>query len=247
MSQNQVGQVYEGEVYLQVWSNGVLSKEMVGPLDATTLKIKPESEVRPRLSKRRGRWGKKAGSFPMAKPTQFTLGVNGANITLLAMAYLGKTQAQSIGSGSFTAEPITLPHDVFVSVGQRNLSAVSITGSALGTDFLVAPKIGAIKALSTGNIADGAVTTFDATYGAITATTILGGAESKIEVQLVMDGQNKEDLSEVYIKIPKIPLTLESDIDLQADDYSDITFTGEMELLSTETAEFYIDNNVKFT
>ena len=247
MSEENVARIYEGNVYLQLWIAGTLQKEMIGPLATSQLVLKPQSELKQRFSKQRGKWGKQAGSFVVAKPTQFTLGVNAVNMKVLAMAYQGTIEAQAIASGTITAEPVTLSHGLFVRVSQRNISAVAITGSVLGIDFVVDKKIGAIKALSTGNLADGVATTFNAVHGAITATRILGGTESKIDVQLVMDGQNKENLSEVYIRIPKIPLTLDSDIDLKANDYNDITFKGEIELLDTETAEFYIDNDVEFT
>lgn len=246
MAREQVGLLYEGNVLLRRWVNGALDAKMIGPIEATKLSLKSENEVKPRYTKRRGFWGKKVGSVSKGKPSTFSLGFNGVDPELMALLFLGETAALALGSGSITGESVTLYHDKWVKVSQRNISSVAITGSVEGTDFEVDTRIGAIKALSTGNLTDGGAVTFNASYGGVTGTTIKGGTQSTVEVEVVMDGRNLEDLSDAYVRVPKVALTPSSDMDLLADDYVTAEFSGEIELVDGEAAEFYVDDNVTY-
>lgn len=242
----QVGMVYEGNVTLRKWVGGVLSPKMIGPIEATKLGLKAENEVKPRFTKRRGVHGKKVGSLSSGKPSTGSLGFNGVNTEMLALLFLGEAVALSLGSGTLTSESTTLFHEVWVKVSQRNISAVTITGSVEGTDFEVDRRVGAIKALSSGNLVDAGAVTFNATYAGVTGVLIKGGTESTIEVEISMDGVNREDGTDAFVRIPKIALTPGSDMDLLADDYIDADFSGEIELVDGESAEFYLEDNVAY-
>ena len=65
-------------------------------------------------------------------------------------------------------------------------------------------------------------------------------------VEIIMDGRNLEDLTDAYVRVPKVALTPGTDMDLLADDYVTAEFTGEMELVDGEAAEFYIEDNVTY-
>ncbi len=247
MANEQKGLYFEGDVFLKRYVNGVLGSDLIGPVSGTKLALKAQSEVKPNFSKQRGQRGKVVDSVTVSKPTEFGLGFNRANADLLALLFLGTTAADSVAGGTITAEAVTLPHDTWVQVSQRNISAVTITGSVENTDFVVNSKIGAIKALSTGNIADGASTTFDATYSTVSSLKISGGTESTVEVEVIMDGVNMVDNSDVFVRIPKVPLTPSSDMDLLADEYVTAEFSGEIEKLETEDAEFYVEMDTVYS
>lgn len=246
MAREQVGMVYEGNVTLRKWVGGVLSPKMIGPIEATKLGLKAENEIKSRFTKRRGVHGKKVGSISSGKPSTFSLGFNGVNTEMLALLFLGEAEALALSDGTVTAEAVTLFHDAWIKVSQRNLAAVTISGSVEGTDFEVDKRVGAIKALPSGNLANAAAVTFDATYGGVTGVLIKGGTQSTIEVEVTMDGVNREDESDAFVRVPKIALTPGSDMDLLADDFIDADFTGEIQLVNGETAEFYLEDSVVY-
>jgi len=244
MADKQKGMYFDGDVFIRRWVAGVLQNEVIGPLSGTKLGIKAQSEAKDNISKGRSNRGKKLDSVTVAKPTAFSIGFNRTNPKLLAMVFLGIDAVKTINAGTITAEPVILPHDIWVKVSERNISAVVIGVYVLNTDYEVDCRLGMIRSLSTGAITDGEAVTFNATFGSITSMQIKGGIDSKVHVEVVLDGTNLVDDSEVYIRIPKVPLTPDSDMDFLADDYITVEFSGEMEKLAAETAEFYVDTDV---
>jgi len=244
---NSKGMLYEGDVFLRLFSAGVLSDKMIGPIDGTKLQLKANNEILSRTTKRRGQWGKTVGQVSRGKPSTFALGFNSMTPELMAVLFLGEEAAQNITGGTITAESVTLQHDEWVKVSERNITAVVITGSVEGTDYEVNKNVGAIKALSAGNLPDDTATTFDATFSGITGITIKGGTQARVDIEVIMDGMNLEDESDVYIRIPKVTLQIDSDTDLFGDDYIVAEFSGEIERLDTETAEFYVDDSVVYS
>lgn len=240
----QIGQLNEGDVLLQVWENGVLSPVVMGPLSGTVLGIKAGGELKENISKGRGTRGKVVDSVSEAKPTEFSLGFNRATSKLLAIAFMGTSAGNTEASGTITAEPITLPHDTWIKTSQRNLSAVVITGKVIDADFEVDARNGMIRSLSTGSITDGEVTAFSATHAAVDSLRIKGGTKSKIEVQVIMDGINAVSGDDFYIRVPKVPLVPDADLDFLGDDYLELKFSGNMIKLPAEEAEFYYDGDV---
>ncbi|MGZ8181464.1 MAG: phage tail tube protein [Methylobacter sp.] len=239
-----VGIVYKGDVYARRWSGNVLSPEIIGPIAGTKLTIKANNEVKKRFGKGRSNHGLLTGSIATGKPTEVGLGFNEVEAELMAILFLGVSTVLNDAGGSVTGESITLVKDTWVKTAKRNISASAITGLVLGTDFIENPRIGAIKALTVG--AAGAQS-LAYTHGAIAGTRIAVGVDSKIDVEIIFDGQNLEDSSETYIRIPKITLTPTSAIDLLAGEYVDGEFTGEAIKLSDEVGEIIYDDSVVYS
>ena len=244
MADAQKGLYFDGDVLIQRWVAGVLQKTVIGPLSGTKLGIKAQGEVKENISKGRGNRGKKIDSVTIAKPTEFEIAFNRANSKLMAMIFMGIDAVKNIAGGTITGESVALPHGLWVKVSERNISAVVIGVHTEGTDYEVNSRLGMIKSLASGAITDGEVVTFNATFAAIDSLQISGGVDSKVDVQIIMDGTNLVDDSEVYIRIPKVALTPDSDMDFLSDDFMSVEFSGAMEKIDTETAEFFIDTEV---
>lgn len=243
----QIGRLNEGDVYLREWVGGVLSNNVMGPLSGTLLGIKTDSETKQNISKGRGTYGKSVDEVIIPKPTAVSLGFNRSSSKLLAIAFQGSVADNTVSGGTITAESITFVHDEWVAVSQSNLSSVVITGKVIDVDYLVHPRLNMLKALSTGSITDGEVTTFDAVFGAINSKQIKGGTRAKITFELIMDGKNRVGAKDFKIRIPEITLINDADTDQLSDDFLELKFAGEMVKREDEDAEFFHEGDVLFS
>jgi hypothetical protein len=237
---------YKGDIFLRRYNpDGTLPETLIGPIAGSKLSIKADATLKTRTSKQRDDYGRVKGVVSVPKPTMVGIGINAADPAMLAMLFLGTADALSTGSGTVTAESHALPHDVWVRLDNRNVSSVVITGKTAGVDFEVNPRIGAIRALSTGSIADNASTAIAYSYAAITGTRIAGGEASKIEVELTFDGVRLEDSTDAFGIIPKMVLMPKTDINLLNDDFVTAEFDGTMIKLDGQ-AEHTFDTDVVY-
>lgn len=243
MTTRNVGIAFKGDVYARRYVNNVLAPNIIGPIGGTKLSIKANSDIKKRFGKGRENHGLLTGSIAVTKPSQIKLDFNEVDPQLLAMLFLGISTPLNQSGGTVTGEAIVLVKDEWVKTAKRNISLSTITGQVLGTDFVQHSRMGAIKALTTGAVG---AQTLAYSYGAMTGTRIAVGVNSKIDVELIFDGQNLEDLSETYIRIPKITLTPDTEIDLLAGDYVDGKFSGEAIKLPDEVGEIIYDDNVVY-
>jgi len=243
------GIAYEADLSIARFNAGVLSPELIGPLESTIFTAKPEGEIKERSSLRIGKSGKVRGSFGRSLATKIKLGVNAVDSRLLALIMLGSTAALSISGGSAVAENFTGKHDIWIKLANSNITAgtAAITGSVLNTDYKIDSELGAIMILSTGNLADGASLSVNYDFGAISGITIRAGTESKIDVNLIGQTVNRESGAKGRIRIPKVTLVLSNDLTLLADDYASAEFDGTCILVDGEDADFFLDENVVYS
>lgn len=243
------GIVYEADLSVRRYNSGVLSKELIGPMETTVFTMKPESETKERKAYRIGQAGKTRGSIGRTLATKIKIGVNAVDARLMALIMLGTTAALSVAGGSAVAEAVTVQHDVWIKLDNHNITAATaaIATFTEGADFEIDETLGAIMALSTGGMTDD--TSYDISYvfGAIAGTTIRAGTESKTDVYLEGPTKNRETGLNGRIRIPKVTLSLASDLSLLADDYVDAEMDGTCVLLDGESADMYIDENVVYS
>jgi len=234
---------YKGDVFLRRYVGGVLSDDVIGPIGGTKLTLKANSEIKQRFGKGRANHGLLTGSVARSKPSEVALGFNEVDTELFAIMFLGTAAALSVAGGTVTGESITLVENKWVKTANRNISLSAIATKTLGVDFKEHPRMGAIMALNAGAAG---VQSLAYTYGGITGTRISGGVSSQIDVEIVFDGLNLEDDSEAYVRIPKITLTPNSDIDLLGDDYVNADMTGNAIKLPAESGEIIFDDGVVY-
>lgn len=238
---------YAGDIILRRYApDGVtLPDTVIGPIEGTKFTIKTDVDLKTRKSKQRATHGQVVGSSSVNKPTMFGIGMNAVDAEMLALLYFGTTSVLGVAQGTVSAESHHLPHNQWVKLSQRNVSAVTISGKTLGTDFEVNSRMGLVRSLSTGSIADNAATSINFSYGAISGTRIAAGEVSKIEVELQFDGLNLEDNSDAFALIPKMILVPKTDINLLADDFVTVEFDG-TEIIMPGQAGFTFDTDVLY-
>ncbi|MFA6701016.1 MAG: hypothetical protein WCS28_12710 [Thiomicrospira sp.] len=243
----QQGLIYEGNIHAQRYVGGVLQAKAVGPFEITELTITASNEVKERKSNLVGQSGKVRGSFARTNPTNLKISANATNSDLYALFLLGSTAALSVTGGTATSESVAdMEHDKWYKLAHDNVSAVTIATKVLGTDFEVDGKLGLIRNLSTGTIADNATNSVDYTYSGITGTTIRVGTESKVDVKLIGRLVNAETGAFAILEVPKVTLSPDGDISLIGDDYQSFGLTGSCVLLDGQTADLYLRDPVTY-
>jgi len=234
---------YKGDVYIRRFDNGVLNKEIIGAIGGTKLTIKANAELKERFGKGRDNHGLLAGAVALSQPSEVALGFNEVDTEMFAILFMGTSSAINDTGGTVSGESITLVQYKWVKTDQRNISASAISALVLGTDFIEHPRMGAIKALTPGAVG---AQSLSYTYSGITGVRISGGVASQIDVEIIFDGVNLEDDSDAYVRIPKITLTPNSDIDLLSGDYVDAEMTGKAIKLPAESGEIIFDDAVVY-
>ncbi|MGR8932212.1 MAG: phage tail tube protein [Gammaproteobacteria bacterium] len=237
----QQGLVYEGNIHALLYVAGVLQKKAIGPIEITGFTTKAANEIKERKSLLVGQAGKTRGTMSRISPTELKIKANAANSDLYALFLLGSTAALNITGGTVTGESVaSMEHDKWYQLDHKNVSSVTIATKTEGTDFEVDTKLGLIRTLSTGTIADNATNSVDYTYSGITGTTIKVGTEAKVDVKLIGRLVNSETGAEAILEVPKVTLSPDTELALIGDDYSEFSLTGKCVLLDGETADFYL-------
>lgn len=238
------GIYYSGDVFFRRYNDdGTLSNDII-EVAGVKFAVKPNNEIKRRYGKGRTDRGKLKGSSAQAKPTEISIGFNEVDSNMLAILFLGTTSAVNIAGGSVSGESITLVLNQWVKTAQRNISASAIATFVLGTDFKEHNRMGAIMALTQGIVG---VQSLSYTHGAIDCNRIPAGSKSRIDVEVVFDGINEEDQTDAYIRVPKLTLQANSEVDLLPDDYVTAEMSGEAEKLDSEPADVIFDDSVVYS
>jgi hypothetical protein len=126
--------------------------------------LNPESELKEQTGKGRSNYGQVISSATLPGKTNISLILNQLDAKNLAVAFLGDVVDGQQASGSIDAgSPIAVDaiHDRYVEIGKEQLSNVVVkdetdtTTYEEGTDYIIHARLGMIKVLSAGSIANG--------------------------------------------------------------------------------------------
>lgn len=220
-----------------------------GPFECDKFEIKPNVDLKEKSSKGRSKYGQVIESVPLAKPADFSVELSEVDREGLTMALLGTQTAINQGSGTITDEAITALQGKWVSLAHQNVAEAGlvVTNSAatttyvLGTDYEVNYRLGMIRALSTGAIAEAAALKVDYGYNAITGTKIAGGTNSQLRAEFVLDGVNFADQSASIVTVYECVLTPESGFDFLANDFGVIKLKGRMKTPVGKSEPFTVE------
>jgi hypothetical protein len=135
-----------GDLYMRRYVAGVWG-EWMGPYECEKFEIKPNTELKEKVSKGRTTYGQVIESVAIPQPSDLTVDLSEVNKESLAIALLGTVAALSQASGSLTNEAIVAKADAWVPLTKAALSGVqtveggavaaSVTGSISGTTLTV--------------------------------------------------------------------------------------------------------------
>lgn len=235
-----------GDIYINRMVDGV-KQGMVGPIYANKLEIKPNVDTKQSTSKGRYDYGQVLESVNLAQPTDFTLELKEVTGDVLVMAFLGTSAALTQASGTLTDAPITVKLGAWVPIGKSNLAAlvtVENTGGTVtyveGTDYKLNRPMGWIMALKGGTIADAASVNITGAYSAASGTVISGSTRTEVRAEIVFDGINQADSTQVTATIWEAVLSADSAFDFLADDFGTVSLTGTLKTPVGKTAPYTV-------
>lgn len=228
----------EGDVLADVWDDDLQAWwggwKPFG--EATKFAVKGNTEVLEKESRGRNKRGQLVASVALLRSPDIEVVFGEANADTLRLAFLGKTAAISQGAGTLTDEPIVGRTGMWVPLGKRNLvaagltvmSADGVTTYTLGTDYDVNYRLGMVRVLSGGAIADKAALEVSGTYYAVDGSLIQGAVKPQLRVRFLLDGRNLVDGSDVECEVFEAVVAPDAEFDFMADDFADLTLAGKL-------------------
>lgn len=238
-----------GDLYARVYnpSTGQFD-QWTGPYESTKFEIKPNSELKEMTSRGRATYGQVIESVPLPKPSDFSVTLAEVNKDSIAMALFGTAAALNQGSGSVTDEVVTATLGKWVQLTKQNLASAGfvVTNSGatvtyvLGTDYEVNYRLGMLRAIAGGAIADAASLKVDFTYNAISGTTVSGSTQTQVRAQFKLDGVNFADQLPVVVDVWEATLTPDSAFDFLQDNFAEIALKGRLKTPAGKTEPFTV-------
>lgn len=226
-----------------------LSLGLAGPFEVSKFEIRPNTELKEKVSKGKTTYGQVIESVAIQKPADLSITLSELNKDGVTLALLGTQSAFTQGSGTITAEAIIAKRDYWVPVSKVNLAVagLSVTHTSgtptyvLGTDYLVNYRLGLIKVLSTGAILEGATIKVTANYQSSAGTRIAGATQAQVRAKFILDGINYADSLPCICTVWEAVLAPESGFDFTPDDFGDIQLKGRLKTPTGKTEPFQVD------
>jgi hypothetical protein len=235
-----------GDLYIARQVGGVF-QAYEGPFECTKFEIKPNSEIKERVSKGKSTYGQVVETVAIPQPADLTIDLAEVNTASLALALLGTTSALAQSSGTLTAEAIVAVHDKWVPLSKIQLTGAQTVTHTSGTptyvegvDYLVNKTLGWIKALSTGDIANSESIKVTSTYAAVAGIDIAGATQAQIRAKFKLDGKNFADEAGVIVTVHEGVIASDSALDFLADDFATVSLPGRMKTPTGFNAPFNV-------
>lgn len=239
-----------GDLYTRVYNPTTSAYDQwTGPFEASKFEIKPNSDLKEMTSRGRSTYGQVIESVPLPKPADLSVTFSEVNKESIAMALFGTGSVLNQGSGSVTDEAITAVLGKWIKLAHGNLATADLvvtdtaatTTYALGSDYEINYRLGMIRALSGGLIADATGLKVDYDYNAISGTTIAGGTQTQVRAQFKLDGVNFADQLPVIVDVWEAVLTPDSAFDFLQNDFAEIALKGRLKTPAGKTEPFKVE------
>lgn len=239
-----------GDLYARVYNPTTGQYDQwTGPFESTKFEIKPNSELKEMSSRGRSTYGQVIESVPLPKPADLSVTFAEVNKESIAMALFGTASVVNQGSGNITDEVVTAALGKWVQLAHGNVATAGfvVTNSAatvtyvLGTDYEVNYRIGLVRAIPGGAIADAASLKVDYAYNAISGTAIAGGTQTQVRAQFKLDGVNFADQLPVIVDVWEAVLTPDSAFDFLQNDFAEIALKGRLKTPAGKTEPFKVE------
>ncbi len=235
-----------GDIYINRLVGGI-SQGMVGPIYADKLEIKPSVDTKESTSKGRYSYGQVLETVNLAKPDEFTLDLKEVTGDILVMAFLGTSASLNQVSGTMTDTLVTIKKDKWADIGKKNLEATVVVEHATlatvyveGTDYLLNRALGWIKVLTGSAIVDGVQLKVTADYSAATGTVISGSTLTEVRANIVFDGINQADGTQVTVDIFEAVVSADSAFDFLGNDFGNVSLKGKLKTPVGKTAPYTV-------
>lgn len=233
---------FSGSLYLYRIVNGVEQKGL-GPLPASVVEFKPQSDSIDVLDTRRGTRGALLASVDEPKATDGGVEIIATPFEILAMLAQGAITAIDEDAGTVTDQAVTWEADLWTRLPHRHLSAVELTdasGTILyveGTDYEINTRRGAFRPLVGSAMAAQTAGLISYAHGAVTGDAVDSGGAGTCRARLELDLENDTALGGDYVWIaPSAVLSPDGAINLVGKDPLTAKFKAKYEVLNGQPA-----------
>lgn len=231
----------EGDVLADVWDDATQTWwggwKAFG--EATKFAIKANTELLEKESRARGKRGQLVASVALLKAPEIEIVFGELNVDTARLAFMGTSAALSQSAGTIGAgAKITARQGMWVPVGFRNLTAAGFAVTedtdttpdtyVLGTDYEVNWRLGTVRALPGGAIADKQLVRIAGAYSAVDGTVIKGATKPQLRARFFLDGRNLVDGSDAECEVFEAVVAPNSEFDFMADDFGELTLAGKL-------------------
>ena len=236
-----------GDIYINRMVDGV-KQGMVGPIKANKLEIQPQVDTKQSTSKGRNDYGQVLESVNLAQPTEFSMELKEVTGDILVMAFLGTSAAMTQTSGSLADFDVTVTRKgSWLPLGKKNMESLvsveNVGGTVTyveGVDYELNRPLGWIRILPGSAIVVGAHVLVTGGYDASTGTLISGSTRTEVRAEIVFDGINQADGSQCTVEIFEAVLSADSAFDFLADDFSNVSLTGNLKTPVGKTSPYEV-------
>lgn len=227
-------------------TTGVFSNPV--KIETEKLEINTPSELTEKLSKGRNTYNQAFVSHRVPQPTEFAITFSEQNREIFAMALAGVLETIDLDVVTLTDHEVTVVLDEWVPIGHRHINmtglAVKNAGGTvtydLGTDYEINPRLGLIKALSTGDIAAGVVEITGATL-AKEGSRIIGARQYGHVLSFQADGRNQIDNKDAYIEAYQATVSADAARDFLSGEIDSLELTGRLEIPTGGNSPFVLE------
>ncbi|HZJ81786.1 MAG TPA: hypothetical protein VFC95_03725 [Guyparkeria sp.] len=232
------GKRFRGDVRLNVGLPDGSQSGFLPAQNATSFVISvPEGETISRVSKMRDTAGQVFDETGDTPPHELQVTFDGFTGSLLATAFNGSEGGYDLAAKTGETVDVIAAIGGGVRVGAYNISNVTVTDATEQTtyevdvDYQVESRLGLIRALPGGDIADGDAlkVTYDSAKN--DGTQIRGAVVSEITTEIVFDGIDMVSGQPVIIEFDKVVLRGSGDFDFLSDEFNTVEMTGTCQTL----------------
>lgn len=246
--QQQKGLLFAGDLFFSMEGQD----GSFGPfiqVECDKLEIATPSEFKEKLSKGRTTYGQPFVSVPVPQPAEFAITFSEVTREIFAMQLSGLMVPLSMAGGAFAAIEVVASKGAWVETGLENISETGFTVTdstaattyVLGEDYEVNYRLGLLRALPDGAIADAATVKLSGTEEAVTGDRILGARRYKTVMRIKLDGVNLVNNQDVYLYADRAVVASDSAYDFLQDEVSEAPLTGKLEIPGPGLAPFVLD------
>ncbi|MBE2261576.1 MAG: hypothetical protein IAE92_02470 [Burkholderiaceae bacterium] len=218
--------------------------------ETSKFEIKPNSEIKELVSKGRDSYGQVIETVALQQPAEVSISLREADYENLKLSFMGTDgTGANQAAATVTDEAINAKLGKYVPLANRNLASagLSVTNAAEdvtyinGTDYVVDYRLGEIKALAEGAIADAQALKVNYTAQAYTGTKILGNTQTSIRAVIRFDGVNLADGKPVILTAWEGVFTPDSAFDMLADDFGEVQLKGRLKTPAGKASPFEVE------
>lgn len=254
MEQQQKGLLFAGDLFVQVeLADGSFGN--FRQYECDKLEIATPSEFKEKLSKGRTTYGQPFVSVPVPKPAEFAITFSEVTREIFAMQLSGLMVPIDVDASAMAAVEVIVARDEWVQLPVENIAdtGFSVTNEAGDVtydedtagdgsgDYQVNRRLGLLRALSTGEIADAATVKVTGNGQAISGTRIVGASRYKTTMRLKLDGINLADNRDVLLVASRAVVASDAAYDFLQAEVSEAPLKGKLEIPGPGLPPFVLD------